>query len=331
MENNSQNSGKMAGMAANSRKSPENPLAQFTVTAFSHLPEKTVENTPFGPRYGTNRYPPIHEDALVVLEVIRSERFKDLVMEVRNHYGTPQYQEKKKDLPIILFNGVFSEFSKAGFTSPSGLFILDFDHIPQDKMDETWEKLITNEYVFSSWLSPSGHGYKALVKVLDDDSDDTHKEYFKALSESPLFPIEYIDRGGNDICRACFFSSDPNLYLNENSKVWTTRKTIIATPSLPSTPTIPINLGNSETEKIIHFLEGGWDTSFPMTPGSRHDSTFFRSREMAEWGISEDEALSYMLGYAEPDFLEDEITKQVHNAYEKTKINNKIGIKYRKL
>lgn len=331
MENNHQNNGIMAEMAANSRKSPENPPTKFTITAFSHLPEKMVCDTPFGPRYSVNHYAPIHEDVLVVLEVIKIERFKDLVMEVRNHYGTPQYQEKKKDLPIVLFNGVFSEFSKAGFMSPSGLFILDFDHIPQERMDETWNKLITNEYVFSSWLSPSGHGYKALVKVLDDDSEDIHKEYFKALSESTLFPIEFIDLGGNDICRACFFSSDPNLYLNEDSKVWTTRKAIQSVPKSPSAITPIVNLENSETEKIIHVLEGGWATSFPMIPGNRHDSTFFRSREMAEWGIPEDDALAYMLGYCESDFLEDEIARQVHNAYEKTKNNNKIGAKYRKL
>ena len=85
-----------------------------------------------------------------------------------------------------------------------------------------------------------------------------------------------IDKTGSDISRCCFFSSDPDLYLNDNSKIWTQK---IATPSsytTTSTKNIAINLSDDETENIIKVLEGGWTSSFPMTPGNRHDSTFKR-------------------------------------------------------
>lgn len=324
MEENDKTSTEMSGKIGNNPQIPA-----MKVTVFSHLPEK-IEIVAYGRTYyKVKHYSPIYEDVHIILETIRQEKFKDTIMQLRSLYGITEYGEKKKELPIVLFNGSFSEFSKAGFISSSGLFILDFDHIPDSEMGNVWNMLANNEYVFSAWTSPSGHGYKVLVKVLDDNDEDIHKEYFAALSKSTLFPIDYIDKSGSDICRCCFFSSDPNLYLNDNSKVWTQRG-IINKPII-SSPYSPVNLDDTETSKIISFLEIGWNKSFPMNPGNRHDSSFLRAREMAEWGIEEDNAMTYMLGFEESDFCEDEIRRQINSAYKKTKEAGKIGCKYRKL
>ena len=313
-------------------KSPANP--QYIITAFSHLPEKVEYQTPLGTfSYCVKHYDPIDEEVHTILEVIRQEKFKTQIDQLRLLYNQDknQYSEKKKELPIIMFNGRFSKFAKEGFISPSGLFILDFDHIPTPELTTIWNELVNNQYVFSAWLSPSGHGYKALVKVKDDTDDNIHKEYFEALSTSPLFPTQYIDITGKDISRCCFFSSDSDLYLNENSKVWTQRIPLSTYSSATTTKNTVINLSNDETENIIKVLEGGWSSSFPMTQGNRHNSSFLRARELAEWGVSEDDALNYMLQFEDSDFREDEIKRQVKSAYKKTETSEKIGIKYRKL
>lgn len=332
MTENTLNSSSNCGNSEANPKSPANP--QYPITVFSHLPEKVEYQTHLGNFFYPQHYPPIDEEVHTILEVIRIEKFKSQIDELRLLYnqGNNQYTEKKKELPIIMFNGRFSRFAKEGLISPSGLIVLDFDHIPDNELTTIWNSLVRNEYVFSSWLSPSGHGYKVLVKLENNINDTTHKEYFASLSTSPLFPIQYIDKTGSDISRCCFFSSDPDLYLNDNSKVWTQR---IATPA-SYTPTTPIknnviNLSDDETENIIKVLEGGWSGSFPMTQGHRHDSTFKRARELAEWGVSEDDALTYMLGFEDSDFKEDEIRRQVRNAYKKTEASGKIGAKYRKL
>jgi len=313
-------------------KSPANP--QYPITVFSHLPEKVEYQTPLGDFFYTkHHYPPIYEEVHTILEVIRIEKFKSQIDELRILYDQDknQYSEKKKELPIIMFNGRFSRFAKEGLISPSGLIVLDFDDIPSFDLITVWNELVRNEYVFSAWLSPSGYGYKVLVKLDNNIDDTTHKEYFASLSTSTLFPIQYIDKTGSDISRCCFFSSDPDLYLNDNSKVWTQKITTPSSYTTTPTKNIAINLSDDETENILKVLEGGWSSSFPMTQGHRHDSTFKRARELAEWGVSEDDALTYMLGFEDSDFKEDEIRRQVRSAYKKTETAGKIGTKYRKL
>ena len=75
----------------------------------------------------------------------------------------------------------------------------------------------------------------------------------------------------------------------------------------------------------------GWSKSFPMTTGNRHHSCYCRGRELAEWGVSEDDALNYLLGFADTDFTKDEITRQVKDAYKNTTSAGKVGSKYRVL
>ncbi len=330
MTENTLNSSSNCGNSEANPKSPANP--QYPITVFSHLPEKVEYQTHLGNFFYTQHYPPIYEEVHTILEVIRQEKFKSQIDKLRLlcNQDKNQYDEKKKELPIIMFNGRFSRFAKEGFISPSGLFILDFDHIPSPELTTIWNELVNNQYVFSAWLSPSGHGYKVLVKVKDDTDDNIHKEYFEALSTSPLFPIQYIDITGKDISRCCFFSSDPDLYLNENSKIWTQRIPVSTYTPTTATKNSVINLSNDETKNIIKVLEGGW-SRFPMTPGNRHNSSFLRARELAEWGVLEDDALNYLLGFEDSDFKEDEIKRQVKSAYKKTEAAGKIGTKYRKL
>ena len=87
---------------------------------------------------------------------------------------------------------------------------------------------------------------------------------------------------------------------------------------------------DSEVEKYIRFLEGGWK-KYPMIPGYRNDSCFFRARELAEWGISKDDATIYMKQFLATDFVEYEMKRQIDRAYTKTEEKGKIGSCFRKL
>ena len=85
-----------------------------------------------------------------------------------------------------------------------------------------------------------------------------------------------------------------------------------------------------EAATIINFLEGGF-YKYPMTPGQRHDSAFNRARELAEWGIPQETAFRYLSRFIEPDFSEEEIKREVRNAYKWVDDKGKIGSKYRKI
>ena len=120
--------------------------------------------------------------------------------------------------------------------------------------------------------------------------------------------------------------------MNRGSRIWIRRKPVPFTPAVIHTitqPHIPI-YSSDEVSKIIKFLEGGFG-KFPMIPGSRHDSTFKRARELAEWGIPETAAYANLSKYIAPDFPEPELRREIRKAYKWIDARGKIGSKYRKL
>ena len=128
-------------------------------------------------------------------------------------------------------------------------------------------------------------------------------------------------------------SSDPGIYVNNQACVWE-QKVIVPQTSNPvfSTASIftPPAPSSMEVEKYIRFLEGGWK-KYPMASGSRHDSIFNRSRELAEWGIGMEDAITYFSVYADAGFSIEEINREITRAYEKVSLSNRVGVKYRTL
>lgn len=252
---------------------------------------------------------------------------------MRSFYDTDRskYSELKGKLPICLFAGTFGRFCNDALIAPSGLVVVDLDKIPVQKMSDVWNMLVNDPYTYAAFLSPSGRGYKVIVRVADNIDNTTHNEYLDALKE--YYSSPFWDDSCKGVSRACYLSSDPDLYVNRNSKVWTLRKT---TPQ-------PTNTGNhnpisskytvcspGEAAKIINFLEGGF-YKYPMTPGQRHDSAFKRARELAEWGFSESAAYVNLRKFIEPDFPEEELKREIRNAYKWVDGKGKIGSKYRKI
>ena len=88
---------------------------------------------------------------------IQSGKSGSLIKQVRD--GN---KDKKKRLPIVCFSGEFSSRSDEALFEHSGYIVLDFDHVD---VDATKKALGTDDYVHSCWISPSGTGVKALVKI----------------------------------------------------------------------------------------------------------------------------------------------------------------------
>ena len=77
-------------------KSPANP--QYIITAFSHLPEKVEYQTPLGTfSYCVKHYDPIDEEVHTILEVIRQEKFKTQIDQLRLLYNQDKNQYSEKD------------------------------------------------------------------------------------------------------------------------------------------------------------------------------------------------------------------------------------------
>lgn len=121
-------------------------------------------------------------------------------------------KDAKKKLPVVLFSGEFSERRDEALFEHSGFIVLDFDHIDVEKSKSI---LATDNYVYSCWVSPSGDGLKALVRITNPER---HRDQFRSLKS--YFHKQYdldVDDSGINESRACFESYDPELILNEDS------------------------------------------------------------------------------------------------------------------
>ena len=145
---------------------------------------------------------------------------EDVQYEIETLRAMPEaeYKQAKKDrLPAITFGGKFSYRANKGLVEASGLMTLDFDHVKN--MDELRDKLSNDPYIYTFFLSPSGRGMKALVRIPTVQDDAQYKDYYYSFMER----YNALDSSGKDISRACFVSHDPNISINYTCKVWDVR------------------------------------------------------------------------------------------------------------
>ena len=152
------------------------------------------------------------------LNRIKNGSSKNLVEEIRNTLDKEKAAELKKNLPCICFSGKFaSDRRDSDLIEHSGFIVLDFDNVYELREKQT--EIISQKFVYACWVSPSGNGLKALVKIADGLK---HREHFQALQE--VFPE--IDRSGINPSRVCYESYDTEIYINENALVFKKIKSV---------------------------------------------------------------------------------------------------------
>ena len=153
---------------------------------------------------------PHHVSVSTALDRIKKGQSKTTIDAVRS--GN---KDAKKKLPVVCFSGEFASRADDALFEHSGILVLDFDHID---VAQAKGALATDDYVYSCWVSPSGDGLKALVKVTNPER---HRDHFRALRT--YFHKQYdleVDESGINESRACFESYDPELILNPDSKAF---------------------------------------------------------------------------------------------------------------
>lgn len=161
------------------------------------------------------------------LNDIKNGKYKNIITKCRLYTANDDYDSYKtlkSKLPAVTFCGTFEKARKLqNLTTYNKLVILDIDHILKSDVSSLKDILQKDDYIFSVWLSPSGEGIKALVKI--EGSPNSHKESFDSLKDYFLSKYEIeLDQSGSDITRLCFSSWDKDLYLNVNAKVYKEKK-----------------------------------------------------------------------------------------------------------
>ncbi len=119
----------------------------------------------------------------------------------------------KKCLPGFLAAGIFSKRNRDSWESASGLMILDFDDVAHPAGLRC--VLSGESCVVMAFVSPSGKGCKAVIRVPVTEPDEAlHKRCFAAAERWADSFGAVLDPSGKDPARLCFFSCDPEAFLN---------------------------------------------------------------------------------------------------------------------
>jgi len=263
---------------------------------------------------------PFYRHIDVVLNRIKIGSSKEIIDRVQSENDKTKRNEIKKELPAICFSGTFTKRADNAIVEHSGIICLDFDGYPSKKaMLDQKKKLTTDPYVYSVFVSPSGDGLKALVKIPKDT--ENHVNYFNSLKNH--FDSEYFDKTSKNISRVCYESYDKNIYINNDSIVWDKIEQIEykEMDKAFSKPTIPITNEN----KIVDILMNWWTKRYGMVDGERNQNVYILAAAFNDYGINKSLA-EYIIGQFEAsDFPLSEIKATINSAYVHT---HKFGTKY---
>lgn len=148
-----------------------------------------------------------------VLESIRLCSVQNQIDELRAEKDEDKKRSLKKMLPCILFSGVFTERKDRSLKTHSGFVVLDWDKLEDVNAKKT--EISKYEFVYSCFISPSGDGIKAVVRIPADI--EKHRGYYRGLMK--LFPT--LDATSINESRICYASSDADIYINKNAVEFT--------------------------------------------------------------------------------------------------------------
>lgn len=153
-----------------------------------------------------------------ILEIIRTGTEFDLkkkVQDVRNAKDKDEKDSMKIRIPAATWNGTFENKNKNCLLVYSSYTALDFDHIPEDEMQDFIDSLKKSPHVYAGFRTSSGEGYKAII--LHDNLEPLyHDDLYEQLLE--YYNCEVKDTSTRDLARGNYLSYDPDLWINPDAE-----------------------------------------------------------------------------------------------------------------
>ena len=124
---------------------------------------------------------------------------------------------KKLYLGAVTFAGTFAHRAKNGIETSSNYVVIDIDDVDDNQLAQIRRNIISDPHTLMCFVSPSGHGIKAIFKAAFSD-DRTFKIAWNQIADylKKQYNIK-ADSSGKDICRLCCVSYDPEAYFNPDS------------------------------------------------------------------------------------------------------------------
>ena len=265
-----------------------------------------------------------NKDILKILEEIKNGTYRNPITYLRKSLAedkTEAAERAKKSLPAFTPSATFKGGRKMEFlTHYNALVVLDIDKLEKEKLQKCRTKILMDDFVFASFISPSGNGIKIFVKVLSNA--EQHKETFLNLQRyfEELLEVE-IDKSGKDITRLCFVSYDPECYINENAEAFPVSmeagsESHKAQPSKTVTEVLEVTDYDVIYEHAVRFTE----KKVQFAEGNRNNFVFALANNLNRKGVSESLALGFIL--ADYNYDQNEVMAAVKSAYQNTAEHN---------
>ena len=212
----------------------------------------------------------VDADVDMLFTAIRHGKWARNVLDIRD-LPKDEYDAKKRKLPAVTWSGSFKVRKASEIIQYSNIVCLDIDHLTDKQVSELRKKLMEDEHVFFAFMSPSGKGFKILIRV--SSGPENHLAAFLHLQKH--FESKYlmkIDESGKDVSRLCFVSYDPDAIRNDDSKIF---EVDLAYGKVSTVYNPPAGLQNNQVSKDLQFILEtckGWLSTggFTYTQGQRN-------------------------------------------------------------
>ena len=254
---------------------------------------------------------PFYKEINEVLLSFKDGSNKSKIELIRKIKDKEKRNIEKSKLQSICFSGEFSRRAAKNIIKHSGFVCLDFDDMPTfDDAICLRDSLQDNEYIYSAFISPSGDGVKAIVKVPAEI--ENHKKYYEALCET--FDA-FLDTKTKDVSRVCYESYDPNLFINENSKVWVLKKEY---SEVAIKTNYPRHFQIIDTSKKVDVILKWFNRKFTLNAGERNNNLFKLACALNRAGLASDEAYNLFRNYYSVGLNDTEIQSLIKSGYKNT-------------
>lgn len=251
---------------------------------------------------------PFYKEVDEVLLSFKNGSNKAKIEAIRIVEDKEKRNKLKSELKSVCFSGEFSRRSAKNIINHSGFACLDFDDV--DDAICLRDSLQDNEYIYSAFVSPSGNGVKALVKVPKDIAN--YKKYYEAICET--FDSK-LDTKTKDISRVCYESYDPDLFINPNSKEWVLMKEYT---EVTRKNNYPDYFQIKDTSKKVDVIVKWFNKKFTLNAGERNNNLFKLACGLNRAGMPSDEALGLFKNFYSAGLTDSELETIIKSAYKNT-------------
>lgn len=251
---------------------------------------------------------PFYKEIDEVLDYIKNNPSKKLIDKIRNTTDKEKRNKLKAGLKCFCFSGEFSKRKAINIVRHSGFACLDFDDL--DNAEKFREDLKNNEYIYSAFISPSGNGVKAIVKIPSEIAN--HKKYYEAFCET--FETN-LDTKTKDIARVCYESYDPNLWINKDSKEWILKKEF---SEIRRTNNYPEYFKINDVSKKVDVILKWFNKKFTLNAGERNNNLFKLACALNKAGQSKTDTEVLFKNYYSAGLNETELQTIINSSYKNT-------------